>query len=95
MREKKITTLKRFRLINSLILIIFIYVFAYCIFNFPSYPTIIAGFSGFILGIEWLTLIITDKESKYYMRIRTGNLIEFVKIIIQEDRFRKDKEGDN
>lgn len=59
--------------------------------NHFSYETLIISICSFIVGVLWLALIITDKESKYYMRIREGKLIEFVKIIIQEDKFRKDK----
>jgi hypothetical protein len=58
--------------------------------NYFSEHIVIVGVCSFIVGILWLTLIITDKKSKYYMRIKDGSLFEFVKIVIHRET--KDKE---
>lgn len=87
-----------------------LFIIAYILMNYFSYHIVITGLCSFIVGIFWVTLIISDKKSKYYMRIKDSSLIEFVRIIIHKESkenfntldikpvdihyIRKDKEGE-
>lgn len=78
-------TLREFRFVNATLLCICLLIIAYIITGYFSYQIVITGICSFIVGLLWLTLIITDKKSKYYMRIKDSSLIEFVRIIIHRE----------
>lgn len=84
-------TLREFRFVNATLLCVCLFVIAYILMNYFSYHVVITGVCSFIVGILWLTLIITDKKSKYYMKIKDDSLFEFVKIIVHRES--KEKES--
>lgn len=90
---KSMTQLKRFRGISLLVMLIALFIGCNIIANHISIWMVIVGITFFVVGIEWLTLLITDPESKNISIIRNGSIIEFAKIIIYEESFKKDKES--
>ena len=83
-------TLREFRFTMATLMCTCLFVIAYILMNYFSYLIVITGVCSFIVGILWLTLIITDKKSKYYMKIKDGSLFEFVKIIVNRESKEKD-----
>ena len=78
-------TLREFKFTIATLMSTCLFIIAYLLMNYFSYHLVIIGVCSFIVGILWLTLIISDKKSKYYMRIKDSSLIEFVRIIIHKE----------
>lgn len=77
--------LNYYRLINVALLVLTLFLLGYFSIKLLTLNMILIITLSFILGIEWFTLLITDKHGKYYMKLGDGGLIEFVKIVIQKE----------